>query len=273
VARLRLTPDLESIVEFTDVGVRLPRMQRRRGQGRKKIRRIAGEVSRDEVWVLRNASFSVRPGEALALVGYPGSGRDQALRLAAGTLMPDEGVVRRRVPIVPIIGLGGALSRSATVRQNIYLLGGLLGMLPSEMAERLPAIVERAGVQKILDKFMGEASRSVRGRLVWTVAMSTDAAAYAISGGLVVGQPSFQRECWDLIEERKAAGITFMVVSDKPSELLRFCDRALLLDGGTVVAQTTVEDALERLKDIKPPKDHVHFVPEEDDDSDDEDLV
>jgi ABC-type polysaccharide/polyol phosphate transport system ATPase subunit len=274
VARIRITPDLGPVVELANAGVRLPQRQRRRGARRsQRIRRIAGDVSREEVWVLREASLSVAPGESLAVVGHQGSGREQLLRLAVGTLVPDEGTVRRSTSIVPVMNLGGAFSRGYTVRQNIYLVGGLLGMLPEEIAARLPAIVERANVAKILDKFLGDTSRAVRGRLAWSIAMGTESRAYAISQALIVGQPPFQRECWSILEEMKADGVTFLVVSDKPSELTRFCDRAVLLDGGAIVAHTTVEDALERLKLIKPPKDQVHFVMEESDDDDDEDLV
>jgi ABC-type polysaccharide/polyol phosphate transport system ATPase subunit len=274
VARVRLTPDLGSVVEFEAAGVRLPRRQRRRGaQRRNKIRRIAGEVARDEVWFLREATFAVTPGESLAVVGHQGSGRDQLLRLAVGTLVPDEGTVRRSMNIVPVMNLGGAFSRRYTVRQNIYLVGGLLGMQPDDIATRLPGIVERANVAKILDKFLGDTSRAVRGRLAWSIAMATQARAFAISQALIVGQPPFQRECWDIVEAMRADGVTFLVVSDKPSELRRFCDRALLLDAGEIVAQTSVADALELLKGIKPPKDQVHFVMDESDDDDDEDFI
>ncbi len=274
MARIVITPDLGSVVAFDGAGVRLPKRERRHGSKRKqRIRRIAGEVSREEVWFLREASFAVTPGESVAVVGHQGSGREQLLRLAAGTLIPDEGTVRRSCPVIPVMNLGGALSRGYTVRQNIYLVAGLLGMLPDEIAARLPAIAERANVQKILDRYLGDTSRAVRGRLAWSIAMATEARAFAIAGALVVGQPDFMRECWDIVEEMKADGVTFLVASDKPSELIRFCDRALLLDSGTIVAQTTVADALDRLKLIEPPKDQVHFIVEESDDDDDEDLV
>jgi ABC-2 type transport system ATP-binding protein len=274
VARAFVTPSLPSIVEFQDAGVTLPKVRRRpRGSHGNRLRRFAGEVSRDEVWYLREATLAVAPGEALAIVGHRGSGREELLRLAAGTLMPDEGTVRRRVPVVPVMNLGGALSGGYTVRQNIYLLGGLLGMLPDQIQERLPEITERASVAKILDKFLGDSSRMVRGRLAWAIAMATDAQAFAIAGALVVGQPDFQKECWTLVEERRDRGVTFMVASDKPSELRRFCSRAILLDAGRIVLDTTVDEALEELRKIPPPKDQVHFVLDVDDDDDDEDLV
>ena len=274
MARIRIDENLPDAVAFAGAGVRLPLRKRRGGGGRRhKVRRFAGEQTREERWMLREATFSVPRGQALAVVGHPGSGRDQLLRLAAGTLMPDEGTVDRGQSIVPMIGRGGALERKYTVRQNIYLIGGLLGMLPDEVGERLPGIVEETGIAKILDKYLSDASRAVRGKILWSIAMAAEAPAYAVSGALIVGQPEFRRHCWEVVEAYKERGTTFLVTSDKPSHLLRFCDRALLIDDGVVVADTTVEDALERLREIPPPKDQVHFVIDDDDDDDDEDLI
>ena len=88
MARLRLTPDLGAMVRFDDAGVRLPKRQRRGGGGRRqRLRRFAGEVRREEVWEIRHASFEVAEGESLAVVGHVGSGREELLRLAAGTLL------------------------------------------------------------------------------------------------------------------------------------------------------------------------------------------
>ena len=112
MARLSLSPKLDAIVAFDDAGVRLPRRRRRKGDGRRqRLRRIAGEVKRDEVWRLRHATFAVAEGESVAIVGGKGSGREALLRLAAGTLIPDEGSVRRRVPVIPMIELARALNR------------------------------------------------------------------------------------------------------------------------------------------------------------------
>jgi ABC-2 type transport system ATP-binding protein len=275
VARIRIEPELGAAVDFDWAGVRLPQRTRRGGGKRKhQMRRFAGEVSRDEVWMLRDASFTVAPGEALAVVGHRGSGREEVLRLAAGTLMPDQGSVQRSISFVPIIGLGGALERKYTVRQNIYLIGGLIGMLPEQVTARLPWIVETAGVAKILDKYLADATRAIRAKLLWSIAMSAEASGYAISQAVVVGQPEFRRTGWEVIEGLKAQGATFLVTSDKPSHLLRFCDRAILLDAGTVVADTSVQEALDLFAEIPPPKDQVHFViDDDDDDDDDEDLV
>jgi ABC-2 type transport system ATP-binding protein len=274
VARVHLAPDLTSVVEFDGAGVRLPVRQRRRGGGRRqRLRRMAGEVTREEVWSLQDASFELAEGEALAIVGHRESGRDSLLRLAAGTLLPDEGVVRRRVPVVPVIGVGRALGRNYTVRQNIYLVGGLLGMTPEMVAEKVPSIVKDAGLDGMVDKYLADTPGRVRGPLAWTIAMATEGRAYAISEAMVVGDPTYQERCWKIIEAKRAEGVSFLVTSEREEHLLRFCERALLLDGAQIIDDTAVEDALEKLHLLKRHKQDTGLVQEELADEDDDELL
>ena len=96
MARQSLTRGLDAAIEFSGVGISLPKRRRRKGVGkRQRLRRLAGDSRREEVWVLRSASFSVLPGESVAVLGGGLPARQALLRLAAGTLMPDEGHVRR----------------------------------------------------------------------------------------------------------------------------------------------------------------------------------
>jgi ABC-2 type transport system ATP-binding protein len=274
VARTHLTPDLESIIAFQDAGLYLSLRQRRKGRGRRqRLRRIAGETTRDQVWQVRHASFAAAEGEAVAIVGYPESGRDFLLRLAAGTLVPDEGTVRRRVPVVPMVGVARAFNRNYTVRQNVHLVGGLLGMTQEDVIPKVPEIIAFAGLQKQTDKYLGSVPAAVRLQLAWALSMATEARAFAISQVLVVGDPVMRESCWREVERRKADGVTFLVTSNRPSDLLRFCDRAVLVDQSTVVAETTVEDAIARLKTFKRPKAVRRLVDDESSDDDDDEFL
>ncbi len=252
MARQHLTPDLASVVEFADAGVRMPRRRRRKGDGRRqRLRRIAGEVKRDEVWRLRNATFSIAEGESVAIVGGKGSGREALLRLSAGTLVPDEGTVARRMPVIPMIDVARSLVRQYSVRQNIYLVGGLLGMTPEQVGEGLGDIVSFAGVEQILDKYLGTAPPVIRQRLAWSIAMSTQARAYAIEQVLIVGERDFRQQCWTRVDRMREDGVTFLLASDSPRQFRRFCDRAILLDEGRLVAQTSVPEAIAMFRELR----------------------
>jgi ABC-2 type transport system ATP-binding protein len=252
VARAKVTPDLASLIEFEGVGIRMPRTVRRSGGGRRqRLRRMAGETRRQEVWRLREATFAIREGESVAIMGSRGSGREELLRLAAGTLLPDEGTVRRRVPLIPMIEVAKALSRSLTVRHNIYVVGGLLGMTPDAITDRLPEIASFAGVEATLDRYLGNALPVVRQRLAWSIATSTDARAFAVDQVLVVGERDFRQECWTRMDRMRADGVTFLISTDSYKQFRRFCDRAIVLGEGTIRADTSVREGIAVLRSLR----------------------
>jgi len=143
-----------------------------------------------------------------------------------------------------MIGIARSLGRTYTIRQNIYLIGGLLGMKPEEVNEKLPGIVEFADLASVLDKHLGTAPPITRQKLAWSIAMSMDARVYAVDQTLVVGEREFRQKCWTRVDELREQGATFIVSSDNSKLYRRFCDRALYFTDGTIDADTTVPEAL-----------------------------
>ena len=127
----QLDPELNAAIAFEDVSLWIPQSERRRGGGRRhRLRRLAGEVQRSRRWIVRQASAKVGAGEVVAVVGMRIWGLESILRLASGTLLADSGRVLRSDPVVPNISLARCMDRRLTIRQNIYLIGGLLGLAP-----------------------------------------------------------------------------------------------------------------------------------------------
>ena len=271
--RIHLTPDLGAVVEFDAVGTSIVRRNRRKGGGRKqKIRRFAGEFQHDREWLLRDVSVRIGAGESVAILGAPDSGREEFLRLAAGTLIPDEGKVRRSEPLIPMINVIRALDRSYTFRQNIYIVGGLLGMTPSEVETKVNAIAAEADASGKLDKYLGDAKPMIRQKLAWSICMAVEANAYAIDQIIVVGGEDFRAHCWERMEAKRAAGATFLLASDEPDFLMRFCDRALVLKDGAIIADTSVKEGLAILGEL-PGGERRTKRKEDDDDDVDEDEI
>lgn len=252
MARGSLTRGLDAVVEFQGVGISLPKRRRRKGVGkRQRLRRLAGDSRREEVWVLRSASFTILPGESVAVVGGGLPARQAFLRLAAGTLIPDEGRVLRSDTVIPMVELARALDRTFTIRQNIYLLGGLLGMTPNQIGPQVQVIAERAGVDSMMDRYLGAAPAVQRQRMAWTIAMATHARAYAVDRSLVVGEPEFKEQCWEHLRREREKGTTFIVATDAPRLLREFCDRALVIVDGSVRAVESVDEAIELVREAR----------------------
>ena len=250
MARIHLTPDLGHAVMFEDVSLATSRTRRRSGSGRRhQLRRLAGESSRQQIPLFEQLSVTVDDGEQVAIIGRKASdGGVEFLRLAAGTLIPDAGRVRRRVPIVPIIDNSNMLNANMTVRQNIYQVAAFLGVAPDDLGSRLDWIVDFGGMGKRLDAYLKDAPKNLRQRIIWTVSFATEASCFAVENALVIGDEEFEARCWEHVDQLKRSGVTFLVVDDKHQRLERFCTRALLLDQGRLVADTTVGEALTRLR-------------------------
>lgn len=270
MARVHIDHDLDALVAFERVSVAMPRQRRRSGKGRRqRLRRLAGDTRREATPALTDVTVRIQPGECVAILGTRNGGRDELMRLAAGTLLPDTGVVRRREVIVPMLERSRSLLGTSTVRQNVYLLGGLLGLTPAMIEARLPWIIEQLSIGKAFDGYLRAAPRLTRQKLVWLVTMATDARAYAIEDALVVGEPAFERRCWEHVEALKAAGATFLLASDEKSVVERFCDRALVIKDGVIVADTTPAEGLLLMPKSKNPRRRRR---EHDDDDDDDDY-
>ncbi|MCF8550646.1 MAG: hypothetical protein K9G05_01010 [Candidatus Nanopelagicales bacterium] len=234
-----------TLLQFDHVSLAMSRTKRRSGSGKsKRLRRFAGETKRQVVPVLNDVTFSVQPGQSIALVGGRALARTSLLRLAAGTLIPDSGSVTRPEPAVPMISIARALGRAYTVRQNIYLVGGLLGLSPDQVEAKLPEIIEFAELKNVMDKHLGAAPGSTRQKIAWSIAMSLDSRFYLVDQTLVVGERDFRQKCWTHVDSLREQGATFLVSSDNSKLYRRFCDRALYFSQGVLEADTTVAEAL-----------------------------
>lgn len=247
-----ITPGFADVVALNNVSLAMPKNTRRGGAGkRKRLRRFAGETRRQEIEFFKDLSFSIRPGESVALVGGRSAVRQAILRLIVGTLAPDSGSIVRNQHIVPMIETARSFGRTFTVRQNAYLVGGLLGMSPQQVADHLEWILSFSGLEAVADKPMKGGSAAVRQRLAWAVTMATGSRAFAIDQTLVVGQPEYRIKCGAHIESLREQGVTFIVSTDTPKVYERFIDRALVLNEGRIVADTDMGSAIEIVRETR----------------------
>jgi ABC-type polysaccharide/polyol phosphate transport system ATPase subunit len=189
-------------------------------------------------------SFTINPGDSVAIVSGKPLLRTSLTRLVAGTLNPDSGSVVRSERVVAMIGIARAMGASFTLRQNAYLVGGLMGMTQEELTEKIPGIIKFADLGNYLDRYLRVAPSNARQRLAWSLAMAIDARVYAIDGTLVVGELEFRKKCWTAIDALREEGATFLISSHGGKHYRRFCDRGLYFDQGALIADTTVSKAL-----------------------------
>ena len=235
------------VIEAEGLGIRF-----RRGRGRRRrLREMAAArpeagKRKGEFWALRDLSFSVRPGEAVGLVGGNGQGKSTLLKLIAGVLLPDTGTLRVRGGVAPLIEVTGGFVGDLSARDNITLTAGLHGLTKAEIAERFDDIVRFAEVEDFLDAPFRHFSSGMKVRLGFSVITSLDEPIILVDEVLAVGDRAFRAKCYARMEELLASGRTLFLVSHNAADLRRFCTRGLYLKGGSLAHDGALEDALAR---------------------------
>ena len=154
----------------------------------------------EEIWALRDVSFSVEQGEVMGVIGPNGAGKSTLLKILTRITTPTTG--------------------NATIRGHVG---------------RLSEIVEFSGVQKFIDTPVKRYSSGMYVRLAFSVAAHLEPEILLVDEVLAVGDAEFQRRCLGRMEELSRHGRTVLFVSHQMQVLARLCDRAILLREGRVV--------------------------------------
>jgi ABC-2 type transport system ATP-binding protein len=205
-----------------------------------------------EFWALRGVSLDVRPGEAIGVVGRNGQGKSTLLKLVAQVMLPDEGSVKVRTGVAPLIEITGGFVPELTVRDNIHLTAGLHGMTKETIRGKFDDIVDFAEVGDFLDTPYKHLSSGMKVRVAFSVVSSLDEPVLLVDEVLAVGDRSFRDKCYRRINEMLADGRTLFFVSHSEKDLRRFCTRGLYLNKGKLELDATIDEVLKQYNNDYP---------------------
>ena len=231
-------------IQAQDLGIRFRRNRLRNRQWKHLFRKEKGAASH-EFWALRGISFEIAQGEAVGVVGANGQGKSTLLRLVAGTLIPDEGWVRLNGGVAPLVNISGGFKADLTVRDNIYIVAGLHGMVKSEVDARFNDIIRFSEVGDFVDTPFRHLSSGMKTRVAFALITSLDEPTVIIDETLSVGDKSFKRKAYERLDHMLAGGKTLFLVSHSERQLQRLCTRGLYLRRGRLVADGTIDEILQ----------------------------
>jgi ABC-type polysaccharide/polyol phosphate transport system ATPase subunit len=185
---------------------------------------------------VKNASFDVPAGQALAIVGRNGSGKSTLLKLIAGVYQPTRGRVVVRGSIAPLIELGAGFHAELTGRENILLNGLLMGYSKKDMLQREQAIIDFADIGDFIDSPVKQYSSGMYARLAFAVATEVDPQILVVDEILGVGDMGFKEKCFERIRTFRESGKTIFMVTHSMDDVEKHCERAILIDHGTIIA-------------------------------------
>ena len=196
-------------------------------------------------WVLQQIRFEVAPGEAVGLIGINGAGKSTLLKLITGTTQASTGSVHIGGRVAAMLELGMGFHPDFTGRQNVIMAGQLLGLSVPEILALMPEIEAFAAIGDYIDQQVRVYSSGMQVRLAFSLATARRPDVLIIDEALAVGDAYFQHKSFDRIRAFRALGTTLLIVSHDRAAIQSICDRAILLNQGTVAMEGRPDEVMD----------------------------
>lgn len=209
------------------------------------FRKRAAAAPKQEFWALRDASFEIKHGENVGIIGLNGAGKSTLLKILSRITEPTSGraVIDGRVGALLEVGTGFHLE--LTGRENAYLYGSILGMSKEEVRRKFDAIVEFAGIAHHLDTPVKRYSSGMYVRLAFAVAAHLEPEILFLDEVLAVGDLAFQRKCLEFAKSMQQRDASILFVSHNMFSIKTMCERVIYLRQGQIQYDGSVEAGIE----------------------------
>ena len=195
--------------------------------------RLRGIKGYRDQQVLDDINFEIKKGEFVGIVGRNGSGKSTLLKILAGVYYPSAGEVVINGNMIPFIELGVGFNMELTGRENIYLNGAMLGFSNSEITAMYDDIVKFAELEDFMDQKLKNYSSGMQVRLAFSIAIRAKGDILVLDEVLAVGDAAFQKKCNDYFASLHGKQ-TVILVTHSMENVLKFCDRAIMLENGKI---------------------------------------
>lgn len=211
---------------------------------------LRDKTHKEEIWALKNVSFSVEKGEIVGIIGRNGAGKSTLLKILSKITYPTSGNLKVHGRVGSLLEVGTGFHDELSGRENIYLNGSILGMKKKEVQEKLDEIVSFSEVEKFLDTPIKWYSSGMRLKLGFSVAAHLNTEILFIDEVLAVGDVAFQRKCLDKMKELRDSGRTVIFVSHTMVTVEHLCPRALWIDNGELRQDGPTSDIIKKYMEV-----------------------
>ena len=183
---------------------------------------------------LNDASFDVKEGEILGIIGRNGAGKSTLLKILSRVTTPTRGTVKIKGRVASLLEVGTGFHPELTGRENIYLNGAILGMTKKEINSKFDEIVDFAEIERFIDTPVKRYSSGMYVRLAFAVAAHLEPEILIVDEVLAVGDAAFQKKCLGKMGDVAKGGRTVLFVSHNMNAIEQLCTSAVLLDKGVI---------------------------------------
>jgi len=204
-----------------------------------------GRAPIEERWVLRDISFRVDRGEAVALIGANGAGKSTLLKIITGTTRASLGQVAVNGQVSALLELGLGFNPELTGRQNALHMLSMRGVYGDRAEALVQEVEDFAEIGEYFDQPLRVYSSGMQVRVAFSVATAIRPEVLIVDEALSVGDAYFVHKSFERIRSFRETGTTLLFVSHDPSAVRTLCDRAILLEQGRVAMEGDPSEVLD----------------------------
>lgn len=202
---------------------------------------------------LNGVDLTVPSGSVLGVLGPNGAGKTTLIRILATLSRPDSGTVdvagcdalKDPVAVRARIGLTGqyaSVDEELTGRENLTLIGRLLGMRSAACRARADELLDRFGMQEASGRAVRTYSGGMRRRIDLAASLVGSPEVLFLDEPTTGLDPRSREELWSVVRELRREGTTVLLTTQYLEEADQLADRITVVDHGVVVAEGTPQE-------------------------------
>jgi len=201
-----------------------------------------------ETCAVDGVDLAVRSGSVYGVLGPNGAGKTTTIRMLATLLRPDAGtarvlgydIVREADAVRQAVSLTGQLAsvdESLTGRENLILLGRLLGLKRTQAKTRADELLEAFGIPEAAGRLAKNYSGGMRRRLDIAASIVVTPQLMFLDEPTTGLDPRSRNQVWDIIRTLVAEGTTILLCTQYLEEADQLADGIAVIDHGKVIAE------------------------------------
>jgi ABC-2 type transport system ATP-binding protein len=194
--------------------------------------------------------LAVRTGSVYGMLGPNGAGKTTTIRMLATLIRPDSGaarvlghdVVSEADAVRGLVSLTGQLAsvdEDLTGRENLVMIGRLLGYSRSQARTRAGELLEAFGLADAAGRQVKNYSGGMRRRLDIAASIVVTPELMFLDEPTTGLDPRSRNQVWDIVRALAGQGTTVLLCTQYLDEADQLADGIAVIDRGKVIAEGT----------------------------------
>ena len=210
-----------------------------------------------ELTAVKGISFSIERGESFGFLGPNGAGKTSTMRMISAVSQPSSGSltilgldprtdgpqIRGRLGVVP---QEDTLELELSVRLNLEMFGRYFDIPRATLRERATELLDFAQLSDRANDKVDNLSGGMKRRLTIARALINRPELLILDEPTTGLDPQARHLLWERLYRLKREGVTQIITTHYMDEAEQLCDRLVVMDHGTIVAEGPPRDLIAR---------------------------